>query len=480
MAEADGKKPNLTGLRPRAFVSNTDTHLGTIISRTLTKKGDYEVWGTTTDDEEHECKWVKQIVRRDDEDDSVSKCLLQSDLIVHQLIDGVDDATTALKLLMNAHYETEKTFILVSSVMTWAETRSNAELVGEADDEEKEEGEEPAEEEEPAELEAYTEDMYNKRVPHVKYTAWKEVEKLCKKANSKTLHTYVVFSGLRYGEGEDILHPLFKQAWHLAPEGLPIFGPGKQLLPMVHVQDLATFVYKIASAEEPPEQRYYFGCDEGVASWGAIVKAVNGALGHGKTYKVPEKNYILYENVEHFIANMKVEAAGMGSMIDDEEEWVSKAGFVENIDKIVSEFKSHRKIQPLRVYLTGPPASGKTYYGKKIAEHFKLVNITVSDVVREFEAQQTQLLELLAKIKQRKKEERRRAKLEEKRRLKAEEAAERAAARAEAGEEADEGEDEGAEDQVAQEEEEELDEPEEEEEVEDDDEETEKNQGTAK
>ena len=102
-----------------------------------------------------------------------------------------------------------------------------------------------------------------------------------------------------------------------------------------------------------------------------------------------------------------------------------------------------------------------------------MVNITVSDVVREFEAQQTQLLELLAKIKQRKKDERRRAKLEEKRRQKEEQAAERAAARAEAGDEADEGEEEGAEDQAAQEEEEEPEEPEEEE-VEDDDEETEK------
>jgi hypothetical protein len=369
---------------------------------------------------------------------------------------------------MNDHYENEKTFILISSVLTWAETKQNVELPQDETEEEEPAGEE---EEEDVEQEAFTEDMYNKRVPHVKYTAWKEVEKLCKQANSKTLHTYVIFAGMTYGEGESMLHPLFKQAWHLSPEGLPTFGTGKQLVPLVHVQDLATFVYKLASRDEPEEQRYYFGCDDGNVSWNAIIKALNDSLGNGKTYRVQERDYILYENVENFIVNLKIEATGMGGIADDEEEWVSKAGFVENVDKVVAEFKSHRNIAPLRCCILGPPAAGKTYFGKKIAQQYKLLHITVADVVREYEAQQTQLSEQLLKIKQRKKEERRKAKLEEKRRLKAEAEAERAAAK---GEDDEEGDEENADPQPVVEEDDDDDDVEEGEEEEEDDEETEK------
>lgn len=106
--EEDGKKPNLTGLKLRAFVCDANTHVGQSICHTLNKKGDYEVWGTAEDDEEVECKWVKQLVKREDPKQPLSKCLLDSDLIVYQLKSGLDDATAALKLLMNSHYETEK------------------------------------------------------------------------------------------------------------------------------------------------------------------------------------------------------------------------------------------------------------------------------------------------------------------------------------------------------------------------------------
>lgn len=44
-------------------------------------------------------------------------------------------------------------------------------------------------------------------------------------------------------------------------------------------------------------------------------------LGTGKTYRVPERDYVLYEHVEHFLVNLKVEAATMASLMADEEDW---------------------------------------------------------------------------------------------------------------------------------------------------------------
>ena len=43
--------------------------------------------------------------------------------------------------------------------------------------------------------------------------------------------------------------------------------------------------------------------------------------------------------------------------------WWCKEGFQANIQKIVEEYNEFRGLKPIKIFLTGPPASGKTYYG---------------------------------------------------------------------------------------------------------------------
>ena len=40
-------------------------------------------------------------------------------------------------------------------------------------------------------------------------------------------------------------------------------------------------------------------------------------------------------------------------------------------------------LQPIRIFITGPPAVGKTTVGKKLCDHYKLHHITVDRVVQE-------------------------------------------------------------------------------------------------
>jgi len=47
-----------------------------------------------------------------------------------------------------------------------------------------------------------------------------------------------VAAGIPYGAGENILHYMYKAAWHNAKE-LLIFGSGQNVLPTIHVRDLA-------------------------------------------------------------------------------------------------------------------------------------------------------------------------------------------------------------------------------------------------
>ena len=61
----------------------------------------------------------------------------------------------------------------------------------------------------------------------------------------------MVGAGLLYGAGEDALENFFKAAWLQNPKKLTCPGDGGNLVPSIHVNDLATFV--VGLAESPPE-----------------------------------------------------------------------------------------------------------------------------------------------------------------------------------------------------------------------------------
>eukprot|EP00659_Diplonema_papillatum_P020391 gene20391-31380_t len=368
-----------TGTCKKAFVSPVDSHLGKVLCKKF-GHAEFQTCGTSREVTTKSTKWVKVVPKG--EADALRKALLDADVIVYQLEDSVEEAITALKVLANTPYEVEKTFVLVSSMMTWFETETASraekeEVERDADDNE------PDEEEEQEERPTYTEEEYAKRVPHVKYQLWKEVEKLCKKANTETLHTYCVFSGLMYGLGEDRLHPIFKQAWHLSPEGLPIFGDGKNHVPMIHVSDLATCAFKLTTQESPLDQRYFFAVDEGNLTWKQVMDAVNTTLGNGCAYRVPPSDYVLYESVEQFTIDVRAEPGKIMEIVD-EDEWVAKAGFAECSAKVVAEFKKERQVEPLRLVVMGPPASGKSFYSRELASHYKVPACNIYDIIQVF------------------------------------------------------------------------------------------------
>jgi len=58
------------------------------------------------------------------------------------------------------------------------------------------------------------------------------------------LKAYVIGAGAVYGEGEGPFHHWFKSAWHNA-NFLPIYGTGKNMVPAIYVNDLATYDFNI-------------------------------------------------------------------------------------------------------------------------------------------------------------------------------------------------------------------------------------------
>lgn len=71
--------------------------------------------------------------------------------------------------------------------------------------------------------------------------------------------TYVISAGVLYGQGEEVFNSHIKKAWLQDPQKLPIVGEGNNLVPTIHVTDLARMVKK--AFESAPERQYIFGID---------------------------------------------------------------------------------------------------------------------------------------------------------------------------------------------------------------------------
>jgi nucleoside-diphosphate-sugar epimerase len=88
---------------------------------------------------------------------------------------------------------------------------------------------------------------FSMRKPDPQFEKIKSMETLCMaagKVNPK-LKSYVVCSGMVYGEGERLFAEYFMQARMQKPPALTYYSNGKNRVPMVHIEDLVTYVEKV-------------------------------------------------------------------------------------------------------------------------------------------------------------------------------------------------------------------------------------------
>jgi adenylate kinase len=57
--------------------------------------------------------------------------------------------------------------------------------------------------------------------------------------------------------------------------------------------------------------------------------------------------------------------------------WHCRKGIIDNTKKLNEEFNLVRNLNPVKIFITGPPASGKTFYGDKISEYYNIPRIHV-------------------------------------------------------------------------------------------------------
>uniref|UniRef100_A0A8C8M8G5 Uncharacterized protein n=1 Tax=Oncorhynchus tshawytscha TaxID=74940 RepID=A0A8C8M8G5_ONCTS len=333
------------------------------------KDGTFQIVGTIANKNERRPSYVLdeyfQLKREE-----LLEHLMECDIIIYNITedaDQMDEASWAISALHAemARFSQPKMFILISTVMTWALSKPV-----DADDPEI----------------PFTEEDYRRRRAHPNFKEHINVEKhvFIVLLKFSLLSTYVVASGVQYGMGEQVFHFFFKTSWLGDLPKVPIFGEGTNVIPTIHINDLAGVIQNVI--DHKPKPHYLVAVDDSKITIDDIVKTIADVVGPGKTKRVPKEDAFLTRDlrqmdIDALFVNLRIEAVYLKESFNIH--WVCESGLIDNIDRVVEEYKQTRGLLPIRVCIMGPPAVGKSTVAERICKHYKLHHIRLKETITE-------------------------------------------------------------------------------------------------
>jgi adenylate kinase len=60
--------------------------------------------------------------------------------------------------------------------------------------------------------------------------------------------------------------------------------------------------------------------------------------------------------------------------------WHCEKGIVGNVPLLNKEFNEYRQLNPVKIFITGPPASGKSFYSQKLAKYYNIPHVDTRQI----------------------------------------------------------------------------------------------------
>jgi len=266
--------------------------------------------------------------------------------------------------------------------------------------------------------------------PDPDYEGLMNCEKLIARSRKQGLATYIVNHGLCYGRGErDAMAIRFKDAWELKPvlspwdptlkpptkeelaavdaivkgnaakreaaaeageeydvaNDLPVpalRGRGDNMVPTIHVDDMAMIVASLAAVYPYPETPYILAVDRGRCSLKAMLTALSKNLGNGELLDMDEKSTCQTPQVEKMQMDLVVQQSQTLKSLLKWNKWKCRAGPIAHMELVLEEFRKARKVTPLKIFLHGPPGRGSTI-ADALSKHYKIRCLNTKAVIAE-------------------------------------------------------------------------------------------------
>ncbi|CAH8659799.1 unnamed protein product [Heterobilharzia americana] len=256
---------------------------------------------------------------------------MECDYIIYNIKDDhavIDDALWMLDRLHDnlENFTAQKIFILISSVLTWAKSSFP----------------DPNDPEMP-----FTDDDYLRRKAHSNYKEHILAEKSVVqqgKTNKLKLLTYVIASGVTYGEMENVLHYFFKAAWNNEPF-LQFPGDGHNIVPTIHLRDLTSILQSVM--EMRPVKHYILAKDDSQKTLREIAKAISASMTTGKVKSISKEEALFcrdlaQNHIDQLLVSLRMDAVYVKENLQIK--WCYETGLVENINLITKEYKLSRQL----------------------------------------------------------------------------------------------------------------------------------------